>query len=73
MKLLKLLTEVTNKKYCILSYFKSCREMGIDSLTYIEYISQIEKLYSIEFSDNMLIVLYSTKLFKLKSAIHFLR
>lgn len=73
MKLLKLLTEVTDKKNGIFAYFKSCRELCIDSLTYIEYISRIEEFYAIDFPDEMLTELYLLKLFILNRKIRLLK
>ncbi len=63
MKLMKLLKEVTGKKFAPWVMLKSPKKMGMDSLTFTDFMIAVEEWLGVKISDCNIIRLYHTKLY----------
>lgn len=73
MKLIKILKEVTGKQFFPCVILRSPKRIGLDSLTFIEFIIAVEDWLEIKINDCNIIKLYHTKLYVWRKILKIMR
>ncbi len=62
MRLLKILKAITGDRYSVISLWKTPRQLGVDSLTFTDFVLRLEERYSLQFTDSEMVALYRLRL-----------